>query len=156
MNGDNDSYPCLAAITFRSDLSVSPSQTFTSSVSFSRRFIRPPDRQVQAKFAANHVDAELGVKRCRLSAFLLRCMSLVEFLVCRLDKNIQPVRCILAFELKQMHFRNNQLQIKHHSSYRNSTRVDIKFQHMYLQHILQMFKVGLWHSENKYENIVHI
>lgn len=145
MNGDNESNPCLAAITFRSDLSVSPSQTFTSSVSFSRRFMMSPDRQVQAKFAANHVDAELGVKQCRLSAFLLRCMSLVEFLVCRLDKNIQPVRCILAFEPKQMHFRNNQLQIKHHSSCHDSTYVDDKFQHVRLIYLLQLFKVSLWH-----------
>ena len=39
MNGLNDSNPCRAAITLRSDLSVSPRCTLTSSVSFSRRFI---------------------------------------------------------------------------------------------------------------------
>lgn len=145
MNGDRESNPCLAAITFRSDLSVSPSQTFTSSVSFSRRFMALPVQQVRARSGANRPGAELVVKPCHLSVFLLKCMSLAEFLVCHLDKNKQLARCIRAFAPEQMHFRNNQLQIKRHSSYRNSTYVDNKFQHMRLLYLLQLFKVSLWH-----------
>lgn len=116
MNGDRESNPCLAAITFRSDLSVSPSQTFTSSVSFSRRFMALPIQQVLAIRLQNHLVANPCVKQNHLSAFLLTCMSLEEFHVLRPDKNTQLVHCIPAYAPRQMHSRNKQLQIRHHYS----------------------------------------
>lgn len=88
MNGDRESNPCLAAITFRSDLSVSPSQTFTSSVSFSRRFINCPHCEnlfgyristslISPSKNSDKRSARLGDGTCLPRSILERCDALI-------------------------------------------------------------------------------